>query len=89
MSIDALNSLGRMGEATILNILSKSVADGKLSQKAFDGLRYKLQTENDLRKDIAESIRVKLLPICICENCDNLKEGRLIEDVIQLILEGN
>ena len=88
MSIDELNSLGRMGEATILNILSKSVADGKLSQKAFDGLRYKLQTENDLRISLAEKIRVKLLPVCICERCDNLKEGRLIENVIKLILEG-
>ena len=89
MSIDELNSLGRMGEATILNILSKSVADGKLSQKAFDGLRYKLQSENDLRTSLAEKVRVKLLPVCICERCDNLKEGRLIENVIKLILEGN
>ena len=84
-----MSELGRAGEATILNILSKSLADKKLSQQAFDGLRYKLQSEIDLRTAIAERIRVKFMPICVCERCDNLKEGRLIEDVIQLILEGN
>ena len=89
MSVDEVGHLGRVGESTILNILSKALADKKLSQQAFDGFRYKLQAENDLRIAIAEKIRVKLLPICICEKCDNLKEGRLIEDVIQLILEGN
>lgn len=89
MSVDEVGHLGRVGESTILNILSKALADKKLSQPAFDGLRYKLQAESDLRIAIAEKIRVKLLPICICEKCDNLKEGRLIEDVIQLILEGN
>ena len=89
MSVDELKSLGRMEEATILNILSKSLADGKLSKKAFDGLRYKLQSENDLRVALAEKVRVKLMPICVCDRCDNLEEGRLIENVIQLILEGN
>jgi hypothetical protein len=84
-----MTELGRAGEATILNILSKSLADKKLSQQAFDGLRYKLQSENDLRTSLAEKIRVKLMPICICDRCDNLEEGRLIENVIELILEGN
>ena len=46
--------LGRAGEATILSILAKSMADNKLSRPAFD-----------------------------------LKEGRLIEEVIKLILEGS
>ena len=89
MSIDPVGHLGRVGEATIMNILSKSLADKKLSQQAFDGLRYKLQAENDLRASLAEKIRVKLMPICICNRCDNLEEGRLIENVIELILEGN
>jgi hypothetical protein len=89
MSIDAVGHLGRVAESTIMRILSKSVAEGMLSQTAFDGLRYKIQEENDLRKAIAEKIRVKLMPICVCERCDNLKEGRLIEDAIQIILEGN
>ena len=81
--------LGRAGEATILSILAKSMADNKLSRPAFDGLRNKLQSESDLRIALAEKIRVKMLPICICEKCDNLKEGRLIEEVIKLILEGS
>ena len=89
MSIDAVGHLGRVAESTIMRILSKSVADGTLSQTAFDGLRYKIQEENNLRKAIAEKIRVKLMPICVCERCNNLKEGRLIEDAIQIILEGN
>jgi len=81
--------LGRAGEATILSILSKSLADDKLSRPAFDGLRNKLKSESDLRVALAEKIKVKMLPICICEKCDNLKEGRLIEEVIKLILEGS
>lgn len=81
--------LGRMGESTILNILSKSLAEGKLSRPAFDGLRNKLKSESDLRNMIAEQIRVKMLPICICDRCDNIAEGRLIQKVIQLVLEGN
>ena len=89
MSIDPVGHLGRASEATIMNILSKSLADKKLSQQAVDGLRYKLQAENDLRTSLAKKIRVKLMPICVCERCGNLKEGRLIEDVIELILEGN
>ena len=81
--------LGRVGEATILNILSKSLADNKLSRPAFDGLRNKLQSESNLKIALAEKIKVKMLPICICEKCDNLKEGRLIQEVIELILEGS
>jgi len=83
------NELGRVSEATILNILSKSLADNKLSQVAFDELRYKLKSEIEQRTALAEKIRVKLMPICICERCDNLEEGRLIQNVIELILEGN
>lgn len=88
MSIDPVGHLGRVAEATIMRILSKSVADGTLTQMAFDGLRYKLQEENDLRKAIAEQIRVKLLPICICKECDNLRDGRLINDAMKIVLEG-
>jgi hypothetical protein len=83
------SELGRVSEAIILNILSKSLADKKLSQVAFDGLRYKLKSEMEQRAALAEKIRVKLMPICICERCDNLEEGRLIQNVIELILEGN
>jgi hypothetical protein len=88
MSIDPVGHLGRVAESTIMRILSKAVADGTLTQMAFDGLRYKLQEENDLRKAIAEQIRVKLLPICICEECDNLRDGRLINDAMKIVLEG-
>jgi hypothetical protein len=55
---------------------------------AFDGLRYKLQEEKDLRIAIAEQIRVKLMPICVCEECDNLRDGRLISDAMKIVLEG-
>jgi hypothetical protein len=81
--------LGRVSEATILNVLSKAMAEGKITRLSFDALRYKIQAESDIRKDIAATIRVKLLPICVCEKCDNVHEGRLIEEVIKLILEGN
>jgi hypothetical protein len=81
--------LGRVAESTILNILSKAMAEGKLTRIAFDALRYKIQAESDIRKDIANKIRVRLLPICVCEKCDNIHEGRLIEDVISIVLEGN
>lgn len=81
--------LGRMAESTILNILSKSLAEGKLSRPAFDGLRNKLLSEAELRESIAEQIRIKMLPICICERCDNLLEGRLIQEVIRLVTEGS
>jgi hypothetical protein len=80
--------LGRVAESTIMRILSKAVADGTLTKMAFDGLRYKIQAESDLRKAIAERIRVKLLPICICEECDNLRDGRLISDAMKIVLEG-
>lgn len=81
--------LGRVSEATILNILSKAMAERKVTRIAFDALRYKIQAENDIRKDIANKIRAKLLPICVCEKCENVHESRLLEQVIQLILEGN
>jgi hypothetical protein len=88
MSIDPVGHLGRVAESTIMRILSKAVTDGTLTKMAFDGLRYKLQEENDLRKAIAEQIRVKLMPICVCEECDNLRDGRLISDAMKIVLEG-
>ena len=81
--------LGRMGESTILNILSKSLAEGKLSRVAFDGLRNKLLSEAELRQSIAKQIETKMLPICICERCGNLEEGRIIQEVIRLVTEGS
>ena len=88
MSIDPVGHLGRVSEASIMNVLSKAVAEGKVTKMAFDALRYKLQEENDLRKAIAEQIRVKLMPICVCERCNNVHEGRILEDVIKIVLEG-
>lgn len=88
MSIDPVGHLGRVAESTIMRILSKAVADGTLTKMAFDGLRYKLQEEIDLRKAIAEQIRVKLMPICVCEECDNLRDGRLVSDAMKIVLEG-
>ena len=88
MSIDPVGHLGRVAEATIMNVLSKAMAEGKITKMAFDGLRYKLQEEKDLRKAIADQIRVKLMPICVCERCNNVHEGRILEDAIKIVLEG-
>jgi hypothetical protein len=81
--------LGRVSEATIMNTLSKAMADGKVTRLAFDALRYKIQAESDIRKDITTKIRVRLLPVCVCEKCENVHDSRLLEEVIKLILEGN
>jgi hypothetical protein len=88
MSIDPVGHLGRVAESTIMRILSKAVTDGTLTPMAFDGLRYKLQEEKDLRKAIADQIRVKLMPICVCERCNNVHEGKILEDAIRIVLEG-
>jgi hypothetical protein len=88
MSIDPVGHLGRVAESSIMNVLSRAVADGKVTKMSFDALRYKLQEEKDLRIAIAEQIRVKLMPICVCEECDNLRDGRLISDAMKIVLEG-
>jgi hypothetical protein len=37
------------------------------------------------RSVIAEEVRKKHLPICVCERCGNLAEGYIIQSVIETI----
>ena len=42
--------------------------------------------EAELRAKIAEQIRYKMMPICVCSRCDNLFEGRLVQEAIDIVL---
>jgi len=42
--------------------------------------------EDGLRKKIAEQIRYELMPLCVCADCGNELEGRLIQQVLDIIL---
>jgi hypothetical protein len=46
-------------------------------------------TEQELRQKIADQIRYELMPLCVCEQCGNLLEGRLIQQAINVILWGS
>ena len=46
-------------------------------------------TEQELRQKIAEQVRYELMPLCVCEQCGNLLEGRLIQQAINVILWGS
>lgn len=41
--------------------------------------------EAEIREKIANEIERKMLPICICQRCDNLAEGELVNRAISII----
>jgi hypothetical protein len=44
--------------------------------------------EAELRVKIAKEIEFKMMPICVCERCDNMLEGKLIQEAINIVLKG-
>ena len=46
---------------------------------------FRLKLEQQVREKIAKELERKMLPMCICERCDNLLEGRLIQDAIKIV----
>jgi hypothetical protein len=46
------------------------------------------QFEGFWRQQIAEEIRARLMPLCVCEQCGNQKEGRIIENAIAVAKKG-
>ena len=42
--------------------------------------------EDELRAKIAEQIRYEMMPLCVCAECGNELEGRLIQQAIDIIL---
>jgi hypothetical protein len=41
------------------------------------------------RQQIAEDVERKMMPICVCSRCDNLFEGRLVQEAINIIKGGS
>jgi len=41
--------------------------------------------EQELRKQIADEITKKMMPICVCERCNNLFEGALVQKAIDIV----
>ena len=54
--------------------------DGKLSYEVLAK-----EFEGYWREFIAREINEKLMPICVCERCGNIKEAAIIERVIRKI----
>ena len=46
------------------------------------------QFEGFWRQQIADEIRARLMPLCVCETCGNQKEGHLIEEAIRVVKRG-
>jgi hypothetical protein len=42
--------------------------------------------EAELRVKIAEEIKFKMMPICVCSRCDNLFEGAMAQKAIDIVL---
>jgi len=42
-------------------------------------------SEEELRKIVAEEIEYKFLPLCICDRCDNVAIGTVIQNIINEI----
>ena len=40
---------------------------------------------SELREQIAQEVISKLMPLCVCARCDNIFEGRLIEEAVAII----
>jgi hypothetical protein len=45
-------------------------------------------SEEKIRLDIAAQIQYEMMPICVCERCDNLLEGRLVQRAVDIVLRG-
>ena len=43
-------------------------------------------SETELRKAIADQVRYELMPLCVCAECGNEKEARIVEQAIEIIL---
>jgi len=46
---------------------------------------FRLQLEQQIRDKIANEVEYKMLPICVCERCNNMFEGRLVQKAIDII----
>ena len=46
-------------------------------------------TEKELRDLVAKEIEYKFLPLCICERCDNVAIGTVIQNIINEIRDEN
>ena len=46
---------------------------------------FRLKLEQQFREKIAKELERKMLSVCICERCDNLLEGRIIQNAIKLV----
>jgi hypothetical protein len=44
--------------------------------------------EEKLRLDIAAQIQYEMMPLCVCERCNNMLEGRLVQEAIDIVLRG-
>lgn len=40
------------------------------------------------RSKIAEEIRVAMMPLCVCDRCDNYAEAALVQKCIETIRDG-
>jgi hypothetical protein len=47
-----------------------------------NSVELNIVAEQYWRSRIANEIKIKLMPLCVCEKCGNQREGRLIEDAI-------
>lgn len=44
--------------------------------------------EIELRKSIAAQVQYEMMPLCVCEDCGNVREGSIVQRAIDLILRG-
>jgi hypothetical protein len=64
------------------------------AQEALDALRMGIEeeryalTEKYWRMLIAEEIKNGFMPICVCHECGNIREGALIQRIIERITNG-
>jgi hypothetical protein len=64
------------------------------AQEALDALRMGLEeerytlTEKYWRMTIAEEIKNGFMPICVCHECGNIREGSLVGRIIERIKNG-
>lgn len=48
----------------------------------------KAAIEKEVRETIAAQIQYEMMPMCVCERCDNMLEGRLVKEAIDIVLRG-
>ena len=64
------------------------------AQEALDQLRMGLEeeryalTEKYWRVLIAAEITAGFMPICVCENCGTVRDGALIERIVERVTNG-